>query len=141
MKDLEHVEKEILAVCNVSIDDLIQVKDEELISRWTFKYENVDANSYLATKTMVVIKSTDEVIFQSNVKSKNKHTRGSANHLRVKVEGFDSSGLRIFEFNTGTVGIYCGQDEIRQHKKTFSGSFKNVYTVAVTFLACRYRGC
>ncbi|WP_274476591.1 hypothetical protein [Mangrovimonas aestuarii] len=141
MNVLEIEEKEVLLKCNSTVDKLDLIEDEELISRWTFRFDDIEANSYKTSNAMVVVKSNDEVTFQSNVKSKHKQTRGDHNHLRVKVEGFDTSGLRLFEWTTGTVGIHCNQDEIRQYKKSCPGSFQDIYSVSITFLAIRYRGC
>ena len=138
---MEEFEKtEVVLKSALSVNELEPIQDEELNSRWTFRFEDTADGVYETYDTMVVVKSNDEVIFQSGIKS-HKQTRGDYNHLRVKVEGFDSSGLRLFEWKTGTVGIYCSQDEIRQHKKSFPGTYSDIHTVGVTFLAIRYRGC
>jgi hypothetical protein len=140
MEELEFEKKEVVLKSDLSINELESIQDEELNCRWTFRFEDTADSVYETYDTMVVVKSNDEVIFQSGIKS-HKQTRGDSNHLRVKVQGFDSSGLRLFEWTTGTVGIYCRQKEIRQHKKNYPGAYSDIHTVSVTFLAIRYRGC
>lgn len=121
-------------------DDSSPIEDEELNLRRIFRFGVIEGKSFKAENVLVVIKSNDEVIFQSNIKSKNKQTRGDRNHLRAKVEGFDRDGLRLFEWKTGTLGIYCRQDEIRQHSGSFPNTYKNIQQIGIT-LECYYRGC
>ena len=105
-----------------------------------YRFEDVDARAYKAKDIMLVIRSSDDIIFQADIKSKNRQTRRS--HVMLKVELFDRIGLRILEWNpSGNIGVSCRQDDIRQFNGNFAEIFRNTSLPEIEFSRHSHVGC
>ena len=112
---------------------------QEGLTQVIFRFDDVRKTVYKAKNIMVIIRSDDTVIFQAHVKSRRKKT--IRDHVKIKIEGFDSSGVRIFRWRPGILGISCGQDGIKQYSKRISGAYNNSQRIYRKFSSHRYLSC
>ena len=118
---------------------LVNLSLENLNYR-VWQWDDLDDVTYKSRNTMVVIFEDGTITFQSRIISNGVTTR-FGDPMKLNLQLFNPTGLRILNWDAGVLGISCGQNNIKQFTTSLPQAYTHTSRIIIDFSRHGYRSC